>query len=260
MKIDLMAQPYEAEKKGDVKRLRRDGKIPGILYGHKDKPHRLYITDKDFKKVLDVMKKEAVTINLTLNDKSYICLIKAIQHNPITNQLLHIDFQHIQKKEKIQVNIPIHAHGEAPGIKDGGVLDQHLHEVMVKCLPDDIPSFIDVDVSGLKLGDTIHIKDIQARIPNVEFEVKPETSIISVLIPKVEKEVPKPVAEGEVAPVEGEVPAEGEVAAGEKGKEEKGKEEKGKEEKGKEKGKEEKGKEKGKEEAKPARETPPKGK
>jgi large subunit ribosomal protein L25 len=254
MKIELLAQPYEAEKKGDVKRLRRDGKIPGVLYGHKDKPRGLYIIDKDFKKVLDAMKNEAVTISLTLEEKNYICLIKAIQHNPITNQLLHIDFQHIQKKEKIKVNIPIHVHGEAPGIKEGGVLDQHLHEVMVKCLPDDIPSRIDVDVSSLKLGDTIHIKDLP--IANVEFEVKPETSVVSVLIPKIEKEVPKPVAEGEVAPVEGEAPAEGEAAEGEKGKEEKG--EKGKEEKGNE----EKGKPeaKGKTEAKPTKEAPPKGK
>jgi large subunit ribosomal protein L25 len=240
MKIDLLAHPYEVEKKGDVKRLRRDGKIPGVIYGHKDKPRRLYITDKDFKKVLDVMKNEAVTINLTLENKDYICLIKAIQHNPMTNQLLHIDFQHIQKKEKIKVNIPIHTHGEAPGIKEGGVLDQHLHEVMVKCLPDDIPSYIDVDVSNLKLGGTIHIKDIQ--IPNVEFEVKPETSVISVLVPKIEKEVPKPVVEGEVAPVEGEATVEGGEVKEEKGKEEKGKEEKGKEE------------------AKPTKETPSKGK
>jgi large subunit ribosomal protein L25 len=251
MKIDLPAQTYVADKKGDVKRLRKAGKIPGVLYGHKDKPHQLLINDKDFKKVLDMMKHEAVTINLSLDNKNYACLIKAIQHNPITSQLLHIDFQHIQKKEKIKVNIPIHAHGEAPGIKEGGVLDQHLHEVMVKCLPDDIPSRIDVDVSNLKLGDTIHIKDIQDKFPNVEFEVKPETSIISVLIPKIEKEVPKPVVEGEVVPVEGEAPAEGEEAKGEKGPEEKGKEERGKEEKGKE---------KGKEEAKSTKETSPKGK
>jgi large subunit ribosomal protein L25 len=243
MKIDLPAQTYVADKKGDVKRLRKEGKIPGVLYGHKDKPHRLLINDKDFKKVLDVMKHEAVTINLSLDNKNYACLIKAIQHNPITNQLLHIDFQHIQKKEKIKASIPIHIHGEAPGIKEGGVLDQHLHEVMVKCFPDDIPSRIDIDISNLDLGGTIHIKDL--KVPNVEFEVKPETSVISVLIPKVEKEVPKPVAVGEEVPVEGEAAPEGE-----KGKEEKG--EKGKEEKGKE--------EKGKEDTKPAKEAPAKSK
>lgn len=248
MKIDLPAQTYVAEKKGDVKRLRKEGKIPGVLYGHKDKPHRLLINDKDFKKVLDVMKQEAVTINLSLDNKNYACLIKAIQHNPITNQLLHIDFQHIQKKEKIKASIPIHVHGEAPGIKKGGVLDQHLHEVMVKCLPDDMPSRIDIDISNLDLGGTIHIKDIQ--VPNVEFEVKPETSVISVLIPKVEKEIPKPVAVGEEVPVEGEAVPEGEKGKEEKG--EKGKEETGKEEKGKE--------EKGKEDKKPAKEAPAKSK
>lgn len=230
MRIDLQAQAYDVQKKGDVRRMRQEGKIPGILYGHKDKPKRVYLNEKEFKKVIDVMKNEAVTINLMLENKPYTCLIKAIQHNPITNKLLHVDFQHIQKKEKIKLNIPIHLHGEAPGIKKGGVLDQHLHEVMVKCLPDDIPSRIDIDVSQLDLNGTIHIRDLN--LPNIEFEVKPETSIVSVLVPKIEKEAPKPVTEGEAAPGEETAPAEGEVEKGvEKGKEEKGKEEKGKEEK-----------------------------
>lgn len=250
MKIDLQAQPYDVQRKGDVKRMRKEGRIPGVLYGHKDKPRRLYINEKEFKKVIDVMKNEAVTINLLLEDKPYICLIKAIQHNPITSKLLHIDFQHIQKKEKIKVNIPIHLHGEAPGIKKGGVLDQHRREVMVKCLPEDIPSRIDIDISALDLNGTIHVRDLV--VPNVEFEVKPETSVVSVLVPKIEKEAPKPAAEGEAAPVEGAAPAEGEEAKAEPGKEEKGKEETGKEAKGKE--------GKGKEEAKPGKEAPAKGK
>lgn len=235
MKVDLQALVYNKEKKGDVKRLRKEGKIPAVLYGHKDKPKRIYVVEKEFKGVLDILKKEAVTINLKVDNKTYPCLIKVVQHNPINDNLLHIDFQHILKKEKIKATIPIHPLGEAPGIKKGGILDQHLYEVVVKCLPDDMPSHIDVDISKLDLNSTIHLKDI--KLPNIEFELNLETTVISVLTPKVEKVAPKPTVE--------EVAIEGEAA--EKAKEEKPKEEKEKEEKLKE-------------ESKPAKEIPIKGK
>jgi len=193
MKIDLQAFLYNKEKKGDIKRLREDGKIPAVLYGHKDKPRRIYLVEKEFKKVLDILKKEAITVNLQVEEKSYPCLIKAVQHNPINSRLLHIDFQHILKKEKIKATIPIHPIGEAPGVKEGGILDQHLYEVVVKCLPDDLPSHVDVDISKLNLNGTIHLKDIKP--PNVDFELGLETAVFSVLIPKVEKVAPPPAVE-----------------------------------------------------------------
>jgi large subunit ribosomal protein L25 len=210
MKIELMAYTYEREKKGDVKRLRRDGKIPGILYGHKEENKRIYVIEKEFKKVLDVLKKEFVSIDLKIGDRVYPSLIKSIQQNPIDGKILHVDFQHISKKEKIKATIPIHLVGEAPGVKKGGLLDQHLYELTVRCLPDYMPSHIDVDISKLDVGKTIHLKDLQ--IPNIEFELKPDTPIVSILAPRVEKAAPQPA------------PGAGEVK--EEAKEEKPKEEK----------------------------------
>ncbi len=182
MIVNLQATPYETKKKGDVKRLRKEGKLPAILYGHKEKSRKVYVEKNDFRKVLNVLHKETVTVNLKVKDKDYLCVIKAIQHNPITDELLHIDFQHIHKKEKIKATIPIHVFGEAPGVKEGGILDQNLHEVVVKCLPAHIPPRIDIDVSNLDLGHTIHLKDID--LPNVNFEISQETSIVSILIPR----------------------------------------------------------------------------
>ncbi|MEO0123038.1 MAG: 50S ribosomal protein L25 [candidate division WOR-3 bacterium] len=216
MKMELEAYIYEPQKKGDVRRMRMEGKIPGVLYGHKEKSKRIYVLKKEFEKILETLRKETVTIDLKLKEKTYSCLIKSIQHNPIDGSLLHIDFQHISKKEKIKTTIPIHLVGEAPGVKKGGLLDQHLYEVVIRCLPDHMPSHIDVDISSLDIGKTIHLKDIT--IPNIEFEIKPETPIVSILAPKVEKAAPTPAA----APAEG---------AAEEAKEEKPKEEKGKEEK-----------------------------
>ncbi|MEO0205278.1 MAG: 50S ribosomal protein L25 [candidate division WOR-3 bacterium] len=219
MKLELEAHLYEPDKKGEVKRMRQEGKIPAILYGHKDKSKRVFVLEKEFKKILDVLKKEAVTVDLKVKDKTYACLIKTIQHNPINGKLLHIDFQHISKKEKIKTTVPIHLIGEAPGVKKGGLLDQHLYEVVVRCLPDEMPSHIDVDISNLDIGKTIHLKDI--KIPNIEFETKLETTVVSVLVPKVEK--PAPVVEA-AAPAE--EAKEGEVKEEKPAKEEKAKEEK----------------------------------
>ncbi len=219
MKLELKGHLYETEKKGDVKRMRNQGKIPAILYGHKEKNKKIFVMEKELKKVLDVLKKEAVTVDLKLNEKTYHCLIKAIQHNPLNGKLLHIDFQHISKKEKIRVTVPIHLVGEAPGVKKGGLLDQHLYEVVLRCLPDEMPAHIDVDISNLDIGKTIHLKDL--KIPNIEFETKLDTTIVSVLLPKVEKAARMP--EAAAAPAE-------EAKEGET-KEEKPKEEKTKEEK-----------------------------
>jgi len=202
MKIDLPANTLETEKKGDIKRLRRDGKIPAVLYGHKEKTKRIYVEQKEFKKVLDAMRNETVIVNLKIGSKGYPCVIKSLQHNPMEGTLLHVDFQHIHKKEKIRATVPIHASGEAPGVKKGGILDIHLHEVQVRCLPDALPSHINIDISNLDLGDAIHLRDVQ--MPNVEFELSSDTTVVSVLVPR-------------ALEVEVKAPAEEEVAAGEEG-------------------------------------------
>uniref|UniRef100_A0A7C4XFY5 Large ribosomal subunit protein bL25 n=1 Tax=candidate division WOR-3 bacterium TaxID=2052148 RepID=A0A7C4XFY5_UNCW3 len=199
MKLNLTAHLFEREKKGDIKRMRKEGKIPGILYGHEENNKRVFVLEKEFKKVLEVLKKEAATIELKVNNETYPCLIKSIQHNPINGKLLHIDFQRISEKEKIKATIPIHLVGEAPGVKKGGLLDQHLYEVTIRCLPDAMPSHIDVDISNLDTGKTIHLKDI--KIPNIDFEMNPDTPIVSILAPKVEKAAPAGVAPTTAEPV-----------------------------------------------------------
>lgn len=216
MIVDLKADFYAPEKKNDIKRMRKEGRLPGILYGHKEKSRRIALDTKEFSKILEILHKEAVTVNLQIEKKEYLCVIKSIQHNPVTDELLHIDFQHIHKGEKIKALVPIHTLGEAPGIKQGGMLDIHLHEVRVKCLPADIPSHIDVDISSLDLGDTIHLRDL--KIPNVEFETTGDTAVVSVLVPR--------AVVAEVKPEEKPPEEEGEEAEEKEEEEKEGKEEK----------------------------------
>ncbi len=209
MIVDLPAKLYEVEKKGDIKRMRKQGTYPAVLYGHGEKSRRICVEQSDLDMVLGKLKEEAVTVNLKVGGKDYLCVIKSIQHNPITGKLLHIDFQHIHKKEKLRTSVPIHLIGEAPGLKEGGILEQNLHEVMIKCLPTDMPAYIDVDISALDLDQAIHLYDIE--MPNVEFELSKETPIVSMIVPKavaveVKPEAPEEgaeeVAEGEEAPAE----------------------------------------------------------
>ncbi len=218
MIVKLTATPYETMTKGDVKRMRQQGRIPAVLYGHKEKSRRVFVDQHAFKQVLETLRQEAVTINLQIGEKGFLCVIKAIQHNPVTDELLHIDFQHIHKKEKIRATVPIHIIGEAPGVEKGGILDQRVHEIVVKCLPADMPSHIDVDISQLELGDTIHLGDFD--VPNIEYEMTKETPIVSVLVPRAVVAEAKPVAaeEGEegVAAEGAEAVEEGEEGAVEK--------------------------------------------
>jgi len=200
MKIDLAASTFEKEKKGDIKRLRTEGKIPGVLYGHKEKTKSIYVEQKEFKKVLDALKEETVIVTLKIGTKKYPCVIKSLQQNPLNEELLHIDFQHIHKKERVRATVPIHAIGDAPGVEKGGILDMHLHEVVVRCLPDDLPSHIDVDVSNLDLGETIHLNELKTA--NLDFELSLDTTVVSVLVPRALEAEVKPAVEEELVAAE----------------------------------------------------------
>ena len=200
MKIDLAASAFEKEKKGDIKRLRKEGKIPAVLYGHKEKTKSIYVGQKEFKEILDALKKETVIVNLKIGSKKYPCVIKSLQQNPLNEELLHVDFQHIHKKERVRATVPVHAIGAAPGVEKGGILDMHLHEVGVRCLPDDLPSHIDVDVSSLDLGETIHLKELKT--PNLDFELSLDTTVVSVLVPRALEAEVKPAVEEELVAAE----------------------------------------------------------
>ncbi len=204
MKVELMATPYTRKKKGDTKRLRNSDSIPAVIYGHGEESRAVAIDRKSFKRITEILQQEAVMLEISLMDMKYLCVIKSVQHNPMTGDILHVDFQHIHSTEKIKTTVPIHLLGTAPGIKKGGILDQHLHEVVVKCLPDEIPGRIDIDISSLDLHQTIHLYDIKKyeKMENVEFEPKMETPVVSLVVPRAVEEAVKPAAAVEEAVAE----------------------------------------------------------
>lgn len=204
--MELIA--YLREKKGKeiTKKLLREGKIPAILYGRGEESIKLYVEEKKFLALLEELKGKAPIFLLSISGKSERCIMKAIQKDPIRNRFIHIDFQKVHPQEEIVVKCPVVLLGMAPGVKAGGILDHHLREVAVKGRVDLIPPRIEVDISGLRLGYSIHLSDI--KISGGHFLLPPDTPVVSVLAPKKVEEV-KPA---EVTPT----PAEPEVLTKEK--------------------------------------------
>lgn len=237
-KIQLNAEIREEAGKKSTKKVRRDGFVPAIVYKEGQETVNLKINEREILKALKTKAGANVLVNLKIaagakdKGKDRTVLIKEIQHHPIKDQILHVDFQEISLTEKMTFDVPLATKGEAEGVvKDGGVLEHILWELKVECLPTDIPAKIEVDVTALKIGDAILVKDI---VPPAGVKILnvPEQTAITVKMPHVE--APKEEAVEEVTEPElirekkekEEAEGEEEASAGEEKKEEKKKEEK----------------------------------
>ncbi len=255
--ITLEARTRKDAGKGVARKLRAAGKIPAVVYGKGEEPVVIELEHEGFHNAMRESSGENLLINLNIDGAAAKkkALIKDVQRDPVDGQLLHIDFMHISMTEKIIVDVPIVLEGIPIGVKDfGGIISWVIRQVEVSCLPTDIPDKIAIDVSEMKIHDSIHIKDFQ--LENVEILDNPERTVASIVPPTVIKEEvvadegeEAEVAEGEEVPAaegeEGEPEVISEKKAedrqAEKGKADRGKGEKGKPEKGK--GDKEKGEE-----------------
>lgn len=245
MKEEIVLEVTKRDKTGkeNAKKLRQEGLIPGIVYGAGDKPRPVHLAQSSLDKLLHSGHGENVLITLNIKNgetASEKVLIRDIQRDPVKESIIHVDFQHVSLTRKITVKVPIHLVGVPTGVKDqSGILQHILREVEVSCLPSDIPEKVDLDVTALKIGDSLRVRDII--LPKVEILSAPEQTITSVVPPMKEEEVAKPVAaEGVVAEavaVEGAEPAEPEVISEKKAEERAAEREKTKGEKEKEEGK-----------------------
>jgi len=226
----LDAQVREEVGRGKVKGLRDTGFVPAVIYAEGKDALALKLSHRQLVQLVHQHRIEGVVININIKDdkkqKSRPCIIREIQHGPVHGEILHVDFNQISLTKKIKVNIPIVAKGEPVGVKlEGGSLEHVLWEIEVECLPTNIPKNIELDVSNLKLGDSIHIKDI---IPPSGTAIlnDPEAIILSVAAPMKEEAPVEPVEgeesqEPEVIKEKKEVPGEGEEPEAKDGKESK---------------------------------------
>ncbi len=188
--------------KANARRLRKTGFVPCTIYGVEENSTSLTINRKELEKLLS----EAHSIiKVMVDGHDQRCVVKEIQYHPVKGNIIHIDLQRIKDGQEIQLSIPIKFIGEAPGVKMGGVFQTIRSELDVSTLPKYLPNEIEIDISELEIGNTIHINDLQ--LENITINHDPESSICSIVLPKV---VEEPVAEEEE---EGELLEEEEEAA-----------------------------------------------
>lgn len=182
--------------KSGCNRARREGYIPGVAYHRADKPIAVQVPYKEFTILAKQARMSQVftfkSSSSSLNGKAAI--VKEIQQDHIKGKVLHVDFQTLKDDEEILIEIPVKLVGESPGVKsDGGVLTLVTHEVSVTCLPKNIPSVIEVDISKLGLGESIHASDLSFPA-GVALADDPHETIVSVIIPRAVEEEVKPAA------------------------------------------------------------------
>lgn len=174
------------------KRLRETGFIPAVVYRHGRETVPLKVSRQDLHHILRTEHGENAVISLTVTgdskkQKERLVMVKEIQQEPIHGNILHVDFHEISLTEKLKVNIPVEAKGEPVGVKqDGGVLEHTLREVEAECLPTEIPERLEIDVSALKIGDSLRVRDLTVP-PAVKILSDADLTLFTVKPPHVEK-------------------------------------------------------------------------
>jgi large subunit ribosomal protein L25 len=215
METKLTAERRADHGKGVARKLRAAGRVPAVLYGHGQETQALSVDAHDMFKVLHTSAGANVLVDLKVDKDEHLVLPREIQRNHIKGTIVHVDFLVVSRTETIQVNVEIVDIGEAPGVKQGGVVDHHLREVLVECFPQDVPEHLEADVSGLDLNDVLHVSDLVAP-KGVAILTNPEETVLAVIVPAVLKtEADLTIAGEEPAVVEEPEAAEGEAVEGE---------------------------------------------
>jgi large subunit ribosomal protein L25 len=203
----LAAESRTDTGKGAARRVRAVGRIPAVLYGHGIKPAHLSVDARELSQALRSGGANAL-LQLQLGRERHLALAREIQRHPVRGTFTHVDFLVVRRGEKVTVSVPVHLTGDAPGVVQGGILDQDLHQLSVEAEVTAVPEAIDADVSGLQIGDVLRVGDLKAPSGATILD-DVEASVVSVIAPIVE-----PVAVAVEAPeVAVEAGAEGAGAA-----------------------------------------------
>ena len=215
--IKLTARKREEANKKNVHKLRKQGEIPGVLYGHKKDPVHLAVPEHEFWNILHNATSEHLIIDLEVEGvdmDEHTTLVRDVQHHPVSGDLLHVDFQRISMDEHIKVGVPVLLTGMARGVKEfGGILDQGVREVMIATTAASVPEHLEIDVSHLMINDTIHVSDLVIQYPGLDFLDEGHINLAHISPPK-KLEIAEELEEGEEG-AEGAEEGEDEGAEGE---------------------------------------------
>ncbi|WP_186575708.1 50S ribosomal protein L25/general stress protein Ctc [Aquibacillus kalidii] len=175
----LKADPRQDLRRSNTKKIRQAGNVPAIVYGNNTEPRTIAINSLELLKTVRDEGKNAI-ISLKVGGDSVDVMLHEYQIEPLKDELVHADFYVVNMSQEMDVQVPIHLEGEAQGVKDGGVLQQPLHDLAVRAKPGNIPEEIKVDVSNLGVGETITVADLKAG-SSYEILEEENTTIVSIL-------------------------------------------------------------------------------
>jgi large subunit ribosomal protein L25 len=206
--INIAAEPRSALGSRANKRLRDLGKVPGVVYGHKEAVVPVSLPKKE---LVNHLNKGAHVFDLALDGKAEKVLVKEVQYDHLGIEVIHVDFARVSADERVEVTVPLELKGEPAGEADGGVLQQIVSELEIECLVTDIPSVIVHNVSEMKLDDVLHIKEL--KLPPGVKALQDEDLVVAQL-KTIEEEAATPSEEGTAEPeIIGRKPEDGEEAA-----------------------------------------------
>ena len=209
MELKLVAEKRDATGKGVARKLRADGRVPGVLYGHGEDPIALSLDSRELSQVLHTGAGANVLVDLLVDGSEHLAMPREIQRDLIRDRFIHVDFLTVNRDETITITVPVRVIGESPGVKAGGVVENHLWDLQVECLPTDVPEAIEADITGLEIGMSLKVSDLA--VPSgATILTGPDESVVAVVQPQAPVEEEEAAAEGEEGAVEGE---EGEGAA-----------------------------------------------
>lgn len=186
-KYQLLVTPRTGTGRSASRRLRKAEKIPAILYGKHTNPETLAVNATEFVKLLKDISGRAALIELKRDTgAAALSFLQEVQRDPITDRYLHVDLQEVKETETMAINVPVTVIGESTGVKnEGGLLDIATKRLRIRCLPKDLPAFIEVDVTPLKIGDSIHVSELKV-IPGVEFLDAKNQAVVLCVAPQEE--------------------------------------------------------------------------
>jgi large subunit ribosomal protein L25 len=209
----LKVELRKGSGKGAARRLRANHRLPGIVYGPGEESIQVTVNPDEIRAAVRVHEGSMPVFTIVPGSKEAeplsgsAVLVKELQTDPLTHDYLHVDLMKVDLSKMITVEVPLHVVGKAHGVKKGGIVDEPVRKLDVRCLPTDIPEFIEVDVSGLDIGESIHLKDV--RLPRgCSVDTSVDVTLVSVILPKrVMEEVVEGEAEAEAEEKAEETPA-----------------------------------------------------
>jgi large subunit ribosomal protein L25 len=198
--VSLSATPRSGKGTGIARKLRQNGEVPAVIYGHSREPQSLTLNTREIDKLLAQIAGTTTVVELSIGGKSVKTLIREVQRHPFKRSVVHVDFQELVAGEKVNVSIPFRFHGIPTGVREGGgILEEVMHQLNLRADPSAIPDHIDVDVTALTIGHGIHVRDL--KLPEgAEVMDDDEATVCIVSAPRaVVEETPVVAAEGAAA-------------------------------------------------------------